>query len=618
MTPPNHPDDFRKALTATTKALAQDPEFTVQYTANQPSRSGHNIRIPQIPRSLPPEYVTNARGWCDSFALNKRYHEEALHKKNLPTSAEALDIFNALEQVRVETYGSRHLDGVRQNLKAVNLERIKNDPICMAKQAKEVPLATALALMLHERLTGQDVPDIARPGLDLVRDSLEKKIGSNFNQLEKQLDNQLKFADVMRKIITGLDLPIDTGHQDDSEGGEDLQDDQKEQTEDQDQSDSDDGLDDSGTDTGQISGSAEQQAEEDISKDEEFSPAQDDMMDGDASGEDETSHRHNYNTQHKEEDDYKVFTIKYDEVVTVKDLCHEEELTRLRTYLDQHMQHLHSAVTKLANRLQRLLMAQKNRSWNFDQEEGLLDAARLTRIITNPYSALSYKVEQEFDFKDTVVTILIDNSGSMRGRPIAIAAICTDILARTLERCGVKVEILGFTTKNWKGGQSRSEWLEAGRPAHPGRLNDLRHIIYKKADEPWRRARRSLGLMMREGLLKENIDGEALLWAHGRLITRPEERQILMVISDGAPVDDSTLSVNNGIYLEMHLRNVIALIEAESPVELIAIGIGHDVTRYYKRAVTIMDAEQLGGAMTDQLAQLFDKRQNQHVTKRPY
>ena len=305
--------------------------------------------------------------------------------------------------------------------------------------------------------------------------------------------------------------------------------------------------------------------------------------------------------------DYKAYTTVHDEVIAATDLCDADELVRLRGFLDQQMASLHGAVTKLANRLQRRLMAQQSRSWDFDQEEGMLDAARLARIVIDPTRSLSYKIERDTEFRDTVVTLLIDNSGSMRGRPISIAAISADIMARTLERCGVKTEILGFTTRAWKGGQSREDWLAAGRPPLPGRLNDLRHIIYKKADEPWRRARASLGLMMREGLLKENIDGEALLWAHQRLIARPEERRVLMVISDGAPVDDSTLSVNSGVYLERHLRQVIEWIENRSPVQLIAIGIGHDVTRYYKRAVTIMDAEQLGGTMVEQLAALFDE-----------
>ena len=316
------------------------------------------------------------------------------------------------------------------------------------------------------------------------------------------------------------------------------------------------------------------------------------------------------------EDFYKVYCNTFDEIVEADDLCDAEELTRLRAYLDKQLANLQGVVARLANRLQRRLMAQQNRSWDFDIEEGILDTAKLMRVIIDPMHPLSFKVEKDTQFRDTVVTLLLDNSGSMRGRPITVAATCADILARTLERCGVKTEILGFTTRAWKGGQSREKWLGGGKPANPGRLNDLRHIIYKAADEPWRRARRNLGLMMREGLLKENIDGEALIWAHNRLLGRPEQRRILMVISDGAPVDDSTLSVNSGNYLERHLRQVITDIEGRSPVELIAIGIGHDVTRYYKRAVTIVDAEELGGAMTEKLAELFDDKVTPQKTGR--
>ncbi len=306
--------------------------------------------------------------------------------------------------------------------------------------------------------------------------------------------------------------------------------------------------------------------------------------------------------------DYRAFSTRFDEVVGAEELCDPEELARLRAFLDKQLQHLQGVVARLANRLQRRLLAQQNRAWEFDLEEGMLDPARLSRVIVDPFQPLMFKRERDTDFRDTVVTLLLDNSGSMRGRPITVAATCADILARTLERCGVKVEILGFTTRAWKGGQSREAWLAANKPANPGRLNDLRHIIYKSADAPWRRARKNLGLMMREGLLKENIDGEALDWAHKRLLGRTENRKILMMISDGAPVDDSTLSVNPGNYLERHLRWIIEEIETRSPVELIAIGIGHDVTRYYRRAVTIVDAEELGGAMTDKLAELFDDK----------
>jgi cobaltochelatase CobT len=347
-------------------------------------------------------------------------------------------------------------------------------------------------------------------------------------------------------------------------------------------------------------GSAEESGSDQLEMDESDGTAGEDI------GEDAFASPGWRNWELAPESDYKVFTNRFDETVEALELCDEEELARLRAYLDQQMSGLQSVVARLANRLQRRLLAQQARSWDFDQEEGLLDAARLARVVIDPAHALSFKVERDTEFRDTVVSLLIDNSGSMRGRPIAIAAICADILARTLERCGVATEILGFTTRGWKGGQSREAWLAANRPANPGRLNDLRHILYKRAEEPYRHGRRNLGLMMREGLLKENIDGEALLWAHNRLIARPEERRILMVISDGAPVDDSTASANGGSYLERHLRQVIEWIEKRSTVELIAIGIGHDVTRYYERAVTIMDADQLAGAMVEQLAKLFE------------
>ena len=485
--------------------------------------------------------------------------------------------------------------------------RLRADPITRARSFDEVPLSTAVALMVRERLTGVAAPDACAGGMALVRDWIETKAGGDLDALGLAIDDQTAFAQLSMKLLQDLDLvegdllpeEADDGGSDD-EGQDDQQEDEGEE----------------GDDAGeQGEGQVEQRGETRDSDQEEGegSEQREDSLD-DADGEpgdegDEGMMPVRPNRPFADfapQFEYKAWTAQYDEVVAATELCDAEELVRLRAYLDQQLVHLQSAVSKLANRLQRRLMAQQNRSWDFDQEEGLLDAARLARVVINPMQSLSYKIERETDFKDTVVTLLIDNSGSMRGRPISIAAISADILARTLERCGVKTEILGFTTRAWKGGQSRESWLAAGRPPQPGRLNDIRHIVYKQADEPWRRAKANLGLMMREGLLKENIDGEALLWAHGRLIGRPEDRKILMVISDGAPVDDSTLSVNSGSYLERHLRQVIGWIEARSPVELCAIGIGHDVTRYYARAVTIMDAEQLGGTMIEQLAALFD------------
>ncbi|MFD1610268.1 cobaltochelatase subunit CobT [Sphingomonas tabacisoli] len=600
-------DRFRSVLTGASRALAHEPELELAFTADAPSQSGKNVRVPMPARSLPPEQVAEARGFADSFSLRLRHHNAALHVKGAPHEAVARAVFDAVETARVEALGSRGMAGVAANLGHALDMRMKSDPITRARSADEVPLSTALQLLVRERLTGQTAPEAAKAGLDLVRGWIEEKGGSDLDALALALDDQSAFARLATKLLEDLEL-VDaeaepTEDQDQGEDGEGEEPEEGEEGEDQDEGSS--GADgeiqsraerSEGDDTDSESGEAEQDFEAEVESqagddgDEGMLPVRPNRPFSDLSP----------------QFDYKIWSTRFDEVIEASELCDEDELGRLRAYLDPQLVHLQGAVTKLANRLQRRLMAQQSRSWDFDQEEGLLDAARLARVVVNPTHSLSYKIEKDTDFKDTVVTLLLDNSGSMRGRPISIAAISADILARTLERVGVKTEILGFTTRAWKGGQAREDWLAQGRPPHPGRLNDLRHIVYKRADEPWRRARKSLGLMMREGLLKENIDGEALLWAHNRLIGRPEERKILMVISDGAPVDDSTLSVNSGSYLEKHLRQVIAWIENRSPVELAAIGIGHDVTRYYQRAVTIMDAEQLGGTMVEQLAGLFD------------
>jgi cobaltochelatase CobT len=496
------------------------------------------------------------------------------------------------------------MGGVRGNLAQLTEARVRGDAIVRARSAEEVPLATAVGLIARERLTGEAPPPAAESGLKLIAPWIEGKGAAELDALALTLDDQAAFAKLSRRLIEDLDLaaaeepgdedPEDAG--DDSEGDDGGSEDKAEEG-------------DEGTPGGgdvEMRGEEveDQNAEGDSS--EEFEAGEDEASTGDDLADSVFASPSRRNWELSPPTDYKAFTTRFDEIVEAEELCDEEELGRLRAYLDQQMAGLQTVVTRLANRLQRRLMAQQARSWDFDQEEGLLDAARLARVVVSPGHSLSYKVERDTEFKDTVVSLLIDNSGSMRGRPIAIAAICGDILARTLERCGVATEILGFTTRGWKGGQSREAWLSAGRPPNPGRLNDLRHIVYKRADEPYRRSRRNLGLMMREGLLKENIDGEALLWAHNRLIARAEERRILMVISDGAPVDDSTASANGGSYLERHLRQVIDWIETRSTVELIAIGIGHDVTRYYSRAVTIMDADQLAGAMVEQLARLFE------------
>lgn len=600
-------DDLKAALSGAARAMAADPEVELAFTADIPISNGHHIKVPMPSRSLPPDQVAEARGFADAAALMLRYHDDAVHMSAQPADAIARSAFDAIEKARVEALGARRYTGVRGNLAEALDMRLKSDPISKARNRDEVPLASAIALMVRERLTGEAAPERAQTGLDLVRDWIEEKGGADLDALEMLLDDQRGFAELTTRLLEDLDL-IDGDLQPDDgdEGGEEEEgEDPDENVDTDDQEEGDAGAESQAEARAEESDEAGEEGEGD-SLDDDFGDMDGDPMDDGEEGMLPVRPNRPF-SELTPQFNYSAFTTQFDEEIAATELCDEEELTRLRAYLDQQLVHLQGAVTKLANRLQRRLMAQQLRSWDFDQEEGTLDAARLSRVIVNPAHSLSYKIERDTEFRDTVVTLLIDNSGSMRGRPISIAAISADIMARTLERVGVKTEILGFTTRAWKGGQSREQWLAEGRPAQPGRLNDLRHIIYKQADEPWRRARKSLGLMMREGLLKENIDGEALLWAHNRLMARSEERRVLMVISDGAPVDDSTLSVNSGSYLEKHLRQVIAWIENRSPVELCAIGIGHDVTRYYQRAVTIMDAEQLGGTMVEQLAGLFDE-----------
>ena len=607
MAEPNPLDAFRQVLGGTARALSHDDEVEVAFTADTASVAGKQLRVPIPGRTLPEEQVAEARGQADAFALRLRYHDAVSHSRGAPGEAVARAVFDAAEQARIEAIGARSMAGVRANLGRLAETRLRSDPLIRARSRDEVPLASAVSLLVRQRLTGEAPPAAAAAGLAMIAPWIEERAAADLDALELVFDDQKAFAMVARRVLEDLELvvPSPLDEEDQESGGED---------ENQDEPEDDSGEEDSSG--GDADSAAETRAESDGDEDENSESrtaeqgAEDDdqrMADDDSEDGMMPVRPNRPPSDPSAQFDYRAFTTQFDEVVSANDLCDEDELIRLRSYLDQQLVHLQGAVTKLANRLQRRLMAQQNRSWDFDQDEGLLDAARLSRVIVNPMQSLSYKVERETEFRDTVVTLLIDNSGSMRGRPISIAAISADILARTLERCGVKTEILGFTTRAWKGGQSRELWLDKGRPAQPGRLNDLRHIVYKKADEPWRRARRGLGLMMREGLLKENIDGEALLWAHNRLVARAEDRRILMVISDGAPVDDSTLSVNSGSYLERHLRQVIGWIENRSPVELIAIGIGHDVTRYYSRAVTIMDAEQLGGTMVEQLAALFEE-----------
>ncbi|HLG89890.1 MAG TPA: cobaltochelatase subunit CobT [Alphaproteobacteria bacterium] len=596
-------DIFKRATANTLRAMSGQEDVEVAFSNDPPAIMGKRVRIPSPARDLSPLDAAIARGAADSVALRLRHHDAQVHAHRMPQSAPARAAFEALEQARCEAIGAEEMAGVASNLGAALDDRCRRQGLDRVTKRDEAQLPEALRLLAREALTGAPPPPAAKGLIDAWRPVITAKLPTRLEGLHKVLHDQDQYAREVRRLLTQLSLDVGP----EPEAGQDQEEAQSEGEEGQDQS----------QDQESQGGQTEDQAGDmrpTVGDGESDDTAQIEVATSEAAEGEEGSEeadsdlppRQHAPSSSDDQRHYKAFTLEFDEIVEADQLADPEELARLRRLLDQQLQHLQGVVARLANRLQRRLLAKQTRSWEFDLEEGLLDTARLARVVVNPVLPLSFKREKEMDFRDTVVTLLIDNSGSMRGRPITIAAMSADILAHTLERCGVKVEILGFTTRAWKGGQSRERWIAAGKPSNPGRLNDLRHIVYKGADAPWRRARKNLGLMLREGLLKENIDGEALLWAHNRLIVRPEQRRILMVISDGAPVDDSTLSVNPGNYLERHLRQVIEWIETTSPVELIAIGIGHDVTRYYRRAVTLVDAEQLGGTMLNKLSELFE------------
>jgi len=603
---PNEP--FKRAVTGCLRAIARHPELEVAFASERPGLVGGKARLPEPSRRLTRQEAAIVRGHADAIALRMACHDTAVHRKLIPGGQQARAVFEAVEQARVEAIGARRMQGVAGNLAAMLDDKFHRGKFDEITDRADAPIEEAVALLVRERLTGQAPPAAAKKLVELWRPWIEQKAGGELDRLENLLLDQRKFGNAVHDLLDSLEMGDERSRDDDDEDQDEAENQEgkkDEQGEDGEVSDSDDPQRMSMEDAESSDDELPEDASEALDAASAEMPDDSDMGDADEAAEPWRPRQGGRNEPRGP--DYRPFIAKFDETVDADALCEPEELERLRGYLDKQLANLQGVVARLANRLQRRLMAQQNRSWEFDLEEGLLDPARLPRVIMDPLHALSFKHEKDTKFRDTVVTLLLDNSGSMRGRPITVAATCADILARTLERCGVKVEILGFTTRAWKGGQSREAWLAAGKPANPGRLNDLRHIIYKSADAPWRRARKNLGLMMREGLLKENIDGEALDWAHKRLLARSEQRKILMMISDGAPVDDSTLSVNPGNYLERHLRWVIEEIETRSPVELIAIGIGHDVTRYYRRAVTIVDAEELGGAMTEKLAELFEE-----------
>ncbi len=601
-------EPLRRAITGCVRSVAGNGEVEVVFANERPGLAGERVRLPELSKRPTAHELAVTRGLGDSMALRLACHDQKVHSAMAPQGVDARAVFDAVEQARVESIGALRMRGMAANLQTMNAEKYAKANFSGISRQEDAPLSEAMAMLVREKLTGEKPPESAGKVLDLWRPFIEEKASSEFEGLSDAINDQQAFARVMRHILSAMEMAEDFG--DESEESE------QEETTDEDQPRSNE----------ENQESAEEEAGQDSAPAEESEASQEQMDEGEMDGaeisEDEMMDEGEDDSEtpgemrrpaspfddFNEKVDYRIYTTEFDEIITAEELCDEAELDRLRAFLDKQLAHLQGAVGRLANRLQRRLMAQQNRSWDFDLEEGYLDTARLPRMVIDPMQPLSFKMERDTQFRDTVVTLVIDNSGSMRGRPITVAATCADILARTLERCGVKVEILGFTTKAWKGGQSREKWLANGKPPTPGRLNDLRHIVYKSADAPWRRSRRSLGLMMREGLLKENIDGEALMWAHSRLLGRREQRKILMMISDGAPVDDSTLSVNPGNYLERHLRAVIDQIESRSPVELLAIGIGHDVTRYYSRAVTIVDADELAGAMTEQLAALFEDK----------
>jgi cobaltochelatase CobT len=600
-------EPLKRVLGVTVRAIAGDAEIDVAYGAKNPQLIGKHVQLPEPSRVPDPHEIAVIRGWADSLALTAACHDEKLHKRLAPAAGSARVVFEAVEHARVEALGANRMIGMAENLSAKCYDQFSQARYAGVTERADAPLEDALALLVRENLTGRPPPEMARAVVELWRPLVEDRAGKVMEKMKALSGDQESFGRLLRDLLKALDL------------AEELSPEQSEATESDDEAQPEGGStenesEDDGED-GKEQESDDENAEGDERDSEQASETADNQDFEDDSNEledfeDPQPWRPNVSVLDDPSNfGYQVFSKAYDEEINAEEMSSPDELDRLRAFLDKELKSLASAVARLANRLQRRLLAQQNRAWDFDLEEGVLDAARLTRIITDPMHPLSFKRERDTDFRDTVVTLLIDNSGSMRGRPIMVAACCADILARTLERCGVKVEILGFTTRAWKGGQSREAWLAAGKPPSPGRLNDLRHIIYKTADAPWRRAKRSLALMMREGLLKENIDGEALTWAHARLLARPEQRRILMMISDGAPVDDSTLSVNTGSYLEHHLRKVIEEIEQRSPVELLAIGIGHDVTRYYSRAVTITDPSELAGAMTDKLVELFEEKE---------
>jgi len=592
---------FKSAVSSAVKAISENYDLEIRFGNNITSKK-NSLNLPDIISLKKLQDFTNLRAFADSEALKIKYTNEKIYKKNQPEGTMAKALYAIAEKIRYEKIGSNKLKGVKNNITQCYENKFKNKKIEEIKTEADVPITEAFELYLRSHFFKMKQNDTTEKVLSYWKNLFDKNLKQKLKELDSCIEKQSDFNQLIANLIDKLDFE-DSNSKDKEEKRETTQEDSASS--------------EKNNDDNELS-----QKEQDESSDADLNVLESNFeslsenKDSDEKEAKEVTGDPNLlkkNQKNLLKEKYKIFTNQYDEIKNAEELENDEEIIRLRKNLDQQLTNLQSLVAKLANKLQRQLLAKQNRSWEFDLEEGILDASKLSRVVIDPFHSLSYKMEKKTEFKDTIVTLLIDNSGSMRGRPISVAAICADILSRTLERCSVKVEILGFTTKNWKGGKSREKWNLENKPLNPGRLNDLRHIVYKSADKPWRQSKKNLGLMLKEGLLKENIDGEALLWAYKRIASRKEERKILMVISDGAPVDDSTLSVNSGDYLEKHLKQIVKWIEENSNIEILAVGIGHDVTRYYKKAIKIADVQELGDVMVNQLTKLFSGKDNKTI-----
>ena len=590
-------EKFKLALTSTAKVISDDFELNSKSSDKKKQKELNTIEIEDL--NNPSDFM-RLRAETDSAALKKKFSNETIYRKNLPSSSSSRSLYNIAEKIRYEVLGGKMLKGIEKNFNENYAQIINRKRKDQLKTKEDVPVAEAFELYMLKNFHQIKLSPLTSRMLNFWEKDFEQSIEKHKKFLQENMEDQNNYSSRFSKILE--EMNIFQSDEDDEKREENQDQGQDNPSNDDQNKDTEDNKEENNDQETQATLDADYNVDE-FNLDEQLS---DDESDEQSSEQIVQKNIDNINL------DYKIFTTQFDEITKAENLENANEVSKLRRTLDQQLVGFQDVITKLANKLQRQLLAKQNRAWEFDLEEGLLDSSKLPRIIMDPYNSLSFKKEKDLDFKDTIVTLLIDNSGSMRGRPITIAAICADILSRTLERCSVKVEILGFTTKNWKGGQSREHWNKNSKPKTPGRLNDLRHIIYKGADTHWRQAKNNLGLMLKEGLLKENIDGEAISWAYNRIKKRKEERKILMVISDGAPVDDSTLSVNSGDFLEKHLTKMVKFIENKTEIEVLAIGIGHDVSRYYDKAIKITDVNELGDVMISQLSSLFDTKKKFH------